>query len=93
MSFSDVFRHTVAYLDSCVTLTYSKPCYIQNPGIFGPNIYSLEIYHGIFWHIHNAVSHSHTENPAILRALSRIWAYLGPKAYRESFYLGTFRNI
>ena len=48
MSYSNIFSHVVAYLDSCVTLEYSEPCYIQNPGIFRPSIYILEIYQGIF---------------------------------------------
>ena len=26
--------HIVAYLEPCVTLAYSEPCHIQNPGIF-----------------------------------------------------------
>ena len=33
MSYSDMFSHIVAYLEPCVTLAYSEPCYIQNPGI------------------------------------------------------------
>ena len=28
------FSHIVAYLEPCVTLAYSEPCHIQNPGIF-----------------------------------------------------------
>ena len=31
---SDIFRHIVAYLESCVTLAYSEHYHIQNPGIF-----------------------------------------------------------
>ena len=31
-----------------------EPCYIENPGIFRTQDIS-EIYHGILWHIHNAV--------------------------------------
>ena len=41
------FRHIYAYLDSCVTLAYSEPWYIQNPGIFRTLVYSKP------WHIQN----------------------------------------
>ena len=34
MPYSDIFSHIVAYLEPCVTLAYSKPCHIQNLGIF-----------------------------------------------------------
>ena len=33
-SYSDISSHIVAYLEPCVTLAYSEPCRIQNPGIF-----------------------------------------------------------
>ena len=31
---SEIFSHIVAYLEPCVTLAYSEPYNIQNPGIF-----------------------------------------------------------
>ena len=33
MPYSDISSNTVAYLEPCVTLAYSEPCHIQNPGI------------------------------------------------------------
>ena len=33
-SYSDISSQIVAYLEHCVTLAYSQPCRIQNPGIF-----------------------------------------------------------
>ena len=44
----------MAYMESFVTIAYSEPCNIQNPGIFRILIYS-ELPQGIFWHIQNAV--------------------------------------
>ena len=29
-SYSDIFSHIVAYLETCVTLAYSKPCHIEH---------------------------------------------------------------
>ena len=29
-----VVQFSNAYLETCVTLAYSEPCHIQNPGIF-----------------------------------------------------------
>ena len=55
MSYSEIFSHTVAYLESCVTLLH-----IQNPAIFRileylePTIYA-ELCQGIFGHFQNAV--------------------------------------
>ena len=31
---SEIFSQIVAYLEPCITLAYSEPCHIQNPGIF-----------------------------------------------------------
>ena len=69
----------MAYLQPCVTPTYSERCHIQNSGIF--KIYS-EICQSIFCHFQNAVYCWHVENPAIVRILP----CLGPKTYSESCF-------
>ena len=33
-SYSDIFSHIVVYLEPYVSLAYSEPSHIQNPGIF-----------------------------------------------------------
>ena len=33
-SYFDKFSHIVAYVEPCVTLAYSEPWYVQNPGLF-----------------------------------------------------------
>ena len=86
--FIKTFSHVVAYLEPCVTLVYSEPYHIQNPGIFRTyKIYS-ELCQGIFRTLCNA---------RILRTMPftglshiRCLAYLGPKVYSESCF---YRHI
>ena len=85
MSYSEIFRHFVAYLELCVTLEYSDPCHIQNPGIFRTQgifrtlsrhtlAYSERFVRLAYW------EPCHIQNFGIFRIL----AYLGPEAYSES---------
>ena len=46
-----LFRHIVVYLEPSLTLVYSEPCHIQNPGIFIIQyvfLNSVKAYSGIF---------------------------------------------
>ena len=74
------FRHIYAYLDSCVTLAYSEPWYIQNLGIFKTLAYSK------LWYNHN---------PSILRTRSvfRNLAYSEPETYSEPWYIQKYCKI
>ena len=52
--YSDIFSYIMEYLEPYVTLAFSEPCHIQNPGILRTKIYS-KLCEGIFWYIQNAV--------------------------------------
>ena len=79
---SDMFSHIVAYLEPCVTLSYSELCHTQNPGIFRtqdmPRVLSrhIQVYAGrcvilAYWEL------CHIKKFSIFRIL----AHLGPEAY------------
>ena len=82
--YSDIFSHPVRYLEPCLTLGYSEPCHIQNPGIFR----TLSRY--ILAYLECCVTLAYWE-PCHIQdfVIFRIWAYLGPQAYSES----SFRDI
>ena len=97
---SDIFSYMVAYLEPCVTLAYSEPCHIQNPGIFS----SQDIFRTLSRHFlaysECCVTLTYWESCHIQNfAIFKILAYLGPKAYSESClfrhhltYSGIFNN-
>ena len=70
-AYSGIFRHIQAYSaiiqacsESCATLTYSEPWYIQNPGIIKiRSIFRTQVYPKL-WHIQK---HRHFQNPGIFR--------------------------
>ena len=93
-SYLDIFRHIVAYLKPCATLTYSESCHTLHPSIFR----TQDIFRTLPRHIA-----AYTEcyvtfvcwEPYHLQtfAIFRILGYLGPVAYSEFCLLGTFRHI
>ena len=99
-SYSDIFSPIVAYLEPCVTLTYSEPCHIQNSSIFRTqDIFRTQSRHILAYsecYVTLACwEPCHIQNFAIFRIL----AHVGPKAYSESClykhiqaYSGIFSN-
>ena len=84
-SYSDIFRHIVAYLEPCVTLTYSEPCHIQNPGIFRTQDIFRTLSRHILTYSKRCVTFAFWELCHIQKfAIFRILAYLGQEAYSES---------
>ena len=81
---SDIFSQYVAYLEPCVTLAYSEPCHVQNPGIFRTqNVLKTLSRHMAYSERCVTLAYGepcHIQNFAIFRFL----AYLGPEAYSES---------
>ena len=76
-SYSDIFSHIVAYLDPCVILAYSEPCYIQDRGIFTTQD-TLAFWKTCF------IQHF---------AIIRILALRNSRHIQNPVYLGTFRHI
>ena len=99
-SYADIFSHTVAYLEPCVTLEYSEYCHIQNPGIFS----TQDIFRTLSKHI--LVLFRKQCNAFILRTLSyselchiqkigilRLQAYSESCSFRHiQVYSGIFSN-
>ena len=86
-----IFSHIVAYLEPCITVTCSKSCLIQNPGIFKTwDTFRTLSKHALAYSEHCATLATwelfHTENFAIFRVL----VCLGPSSYSESCL---FRHI
>ena len=74
----ELFRHNQAYLELCVTLTYLKLWYIQNPGIFRTRSIFRTPAYSQPWYI---------QNPAIFRTL----AYSKSEAYTEPCHTSTMK--
>ena len=74
----------MASLEPCVTLAYSEPCHVQNPGIFRTqNIFRTLSMH-IMAYSECCVTLGYQEPCHIQNfAIVRILACLGPKAYSE----------
>ena len=89
--YSDIFSHLVAYLEPCVSLAYSEPCYIQNSDIFRTQDIFRTLSRDIPAYSPRGVTlgyweHRHIQDFAMLRILT----YLRPEAYTESCL---YRNI
>ena len=97
---SDIFSHIVAYLEPCVTLAYSKPCHIQNLGIFITQDVFRTLSRHILIYSKRCVTLAYWDPYYIQNvALFRILAYLGPEVYSKSClfihiqaYSGIFNN-
>ena len=63
----------MAYLEPCVILAYSEPCYIQNPGISRTQEIFRTLSRHILAHSERCVTPAHFQNFAIFKIL----AYLG----------------
>ena len=70
-AYSDISIHNQAYSgiiqaysEPCVTLAYSKPWDIQNPGIFKTTGILKPLVYPKLWHIQNQI---HIQDPAIFR--------------------------
>ena len=93
-SCSDIFSYILAYLESYVTLAYSKPSHIENPSI----LRTQDILRTLSRQILAYSERCATVDIGNL-SIFRISAYLGPKAYSESslfrhiqVYSGIFNN-
>ena len=93
-SYLDIFRHIVAYLKPCATLTYSESCHTLHPSIFRTQDIFRTLPRHIAAYIECYVTFVCWE-PYHLQtfAIFRILGYLGPLAYSEFCLLGTFRHI
>ena len=88
------YCHIAAYLELCVTLVYSEPCHVQNPGIFRTYDTFRTLSRHILAYSEQCVTIAywepcHIQNFAIFRNLT----CLGLESYSESCYIGTFRHI
>ena len=86
-----MFSDIVAYVEACITLAYSEPCHIQNPGIFRIQDLFRTLPRHILAYSKRCVTLAcwepcHIPNFPILRIL----ACLGPKEYSEPC---VFRHI
>ena len=93
-SYSDIFSHFIAYLETCVTLAYSEPYHNQNPGIFR----TRDIFRTLSRH--NLAYLELLCNARILRtvpfqnfAIFRILAYLGAKTYSEPYQISNMKGL
>ena len=74
----------MAYLEPCVTLAYSKPCHIQNPGIFRAQDISRTPSRHILAYSQRCVKFPYWKSCHILKFfIFRILSYLGPEANSE----------
>ena len=82
--------HPVAYLEPCLTLGYSEPCHIQNPGIFRAQDIFRTLSRYILAYLECCLTLAYWE-PCYIQdfVIFKIWAYLGPQAYSEF----SFRDI
>ena len=90
-SCSDIFSHILADLEPSVTLAYSEPFHIQNPGIFRTQDIFRTLPRHILTYSECCVTlaqwkRCHIESFNIFRIL----AYFGPQAYSKSCL---FRHI
>ena len=89
-SYSDIFTYIVAYLEPCVTLAYSEPYHIQNPGIFRTRDIFWTLSSHILAYLERSVTLSFwepcdIENLAIFRILTclKTEAYSEPSIFRH----------
>ena len=59
---SDIFRHTVTYLELCATLAYSEPCHVQNSDIFGTKTIFRTLPRHILAHSERCVTLAYSEH-------------------------------
>ena len=86
-----IFNLAVTYLELCVTLAYSEPCHIQNPGITRTQDKFRTLSRYILTYSERCVTPAYREPCHIKNFdMSRILEYLGHEAYSESFL---FRHI
>ena len=89
-----LFSHIVAYLEPRVSLWYSEPCHIQNPGIFR----TQDVFRTLSRHILEYLKHcltltywEHCDIQSI--SIFRILTYLQPRHIENPIYIDTFRHI
>ena len=95
-----LFSHIVAYLEPRVSLWYSEPCHIQNPGIFRTQDVFRTLSRHILEYLKHCLTLTYWEHCDIQNiSIFRILTYLQPEAYRESClyrhiqtYSGIFNN-
>ena len=93
-SYSDIFSHIVAYLDPCVILAYSEPCYIQDPGIFTTQDIIRTMSRHILENSVGSVTLAFWKTCFIQHfAIFRILALRNSRHIQNPVYLGTFRHI
>ena len=86
----------MAYLELCVTLAYSEPCHIQNPGIFRTQYIFRTLLRHILGYSERCLTLAYCVTPVIFRTMpySEVWhIYDPPMHIQNPVYLGTFRHI
>ena len=89
-SYADIFSHVGAYLELCLTLACSKPCHIQNLGIFRTQDIFRTLSRHILAYSEHCNAHILSTLPYLELCIFRILAYVRPEGYSDACL---FRNI
>ena len=91
---SDLCSHIVAYLEPCVTVTYSESDHIWNLGIFRtPGIFRTQSRH-ILAYSERCVTLACWGLSRLQNFVTfRIWKFLDPRNIQNPIYKDTFRHI